>query len=310
MDIPEALVKIDGKPIEKLIEVVSKGIGTLYRPRQIRKEADAQAYAIKVVGHAQAEADAEKRLIEIETEDRICRRIAAKEIRRQENIDSIVELAANNLEGETVSDKPVDEDWAARFFEIAQDISREDMKMIWARILAKEVEEPSSFSLRTLEVLRNISSEEARIFEKVANYVFCQGECFVYNDSNELDKLGIHYVDLALLTECGLLQAGDFVSKHYKSQSDTTVSSGIIYGKYVMLMTLPMNSPTVDIPVILLTKAGQDLFELIEPKSDLEYMKVLAKAIKKKNAAATVQYSEWILKDNDVVKYKTPLIDL
>ena len=45
-----ALVKIniDGKPLEKLIEVVSNGIGTLYRPRKIRKEAEAQAYAIKV----------------------------------------------------------------------------------------------------------------------------------------------------------------------------------------------------------------------------------------------------------------------
>ena len=37
-----ALVKIniDGKPLEKLIEVVSNGIGTLYRPRKIRKEAE------------------------------------------------------------------------------------------------------------------------------------------------------------------------------------------------------------------------------------------------------------------------------
>lgn len=310
MDIPGALVKIDGKSIEKLIDVVSKGIGTLYRPRQIRKEADAQAYAIKVVGKAQAEADAEKRLIEIETEDRICRRIAAKEIRRQANIDSIVELAANNLEGETVSDKPVDEDWATRFFEIAQDISREDMKMIWARILAKEVEKPSTFSLRTLEVLRNISTEEAKTFEKVASLVLCQSELFIYNNPEELEKLGIRYVDLALLTECGLLQSGDLVTKNYRPQPDTKVSSGIIYGKFVILLTLPMSSPIVDIPVVLLTKAGQDLYELIEPESNMEYMKALANAIKKKNLGATVQYSEWIAKENGKVEFKTPMIDL
>ena len=47
-------VNIDGKPLEKLIEVVSNGIGTLYRPRKIRKEADAQAYAIKVLENAKA----------------------------------------------------------------------------------------------------------------------------------------------------------------------------------------------------------------------------------------------------------------
>ena len=33
------VVKIEGKPIEKLIEVISKGIGTIYKPRAIRREA-------------------------------------------------------------------------------------------------------------------------------------------------------------------------------------------------------------------------------------------------------------------------------
>ena len=112
------LVKIEGKALKKLIEVVSSGIGTLYRPRSIRRDADAQAYAIKVVGKAQAEADAEARLIEVETDDRICRRIAAKEVRRQDNIDTVIEIAAENLDGQEVSDNPVDIDWAARFFDI------------------------------------------------------------------------------------------------------------------------------------------------------------------------------------------------
>ena len=37
------LIKLEGKPFEKLIEVISKGIGTLYKPRAIRKEADSKA---------------------------------------------------------------------------------------------------------------------------------------------------------------------------------------------------------------------------------------------------------------------------
>ena len=50
----ESIVKIslDGKPLEKLIDVVSKGIGTLYRPRQIRKEADARAAALSRICRA------------------------------------------------------------------------------------------------------------------------------------------------------------------------------------------------------------------------------------------------------------------
>jgi uncharacterized membrane protein YqiK len=48
------IVKIEGKPIEKLIETISNGIGTLYRPRAIRKEAEAKAYETKAVGEAEA----------------------------------------------------------------------------------------------------------------------------------------------------------------------------------------------------------------------------------------------------------------
>ena len=40
-----ALIKIEGKPIEKLIEVVSNAIGSLYEPRQIIRKAKAEAKA-------------------------------------------------------------------------------------------------------------------------------------------------------------------------------------------------------------------------------------------------------------------------
>ena len=44
----DSLVKIDGKPIEKLIEVVSNAIGTLYEPRQLVRIARAEAEAERI----------------------------------------------------------------------------------------------------------------------------------------------------------------------------------------------------------------------------------------------------------------------
>ena len=41
------IVKIDGKPIEKLIEVVSNAIGTLYEPRQLVRIACTKAEEIE-----------------------------------------------------------------------------------------------------------------------------------------------------------------------------------------------------------------------------------------------------------------------
>lgn len=303
-------INIDGKPLEKLIEVVSNGIGTLYRPRKIRKEADAQAYAIKVLENAKAIAGSETKLIEAETVERIGQRLVAQEIRRQDNIDSVVEKAAEDLKGKQVSEEPVDEDWATRFFGIVQDVSQEEMKVLWSKILSREIERPSTFSIRTLETLRNLSAKEAELFEKVAPFVLFQNEYFIYNDPDVLNKLGIHYVDLAQLIEAGLLQPGDFITKTFTTQPDKDSKTAIFSGAHVILLTLPKGSNNVDLPILLLSQSGREIFNLIEPSENMEYIKELAIAVKKKNSVATLQYAGIVSREDGKVTYKTPSIDL
>lgn len=303
-------VNIDGKPLEKLIEVVSNGIGTLYRPRKIKKEADAQAYAIKVLENAKAIAGSESMLIEAETVERIGQRLVAQEIRRQNNIDSVVEKAAEELNGKQVSEDPVDEDWATRFFGIVQDVSQEEMKILWSKILSKEIERPSTFSMRTLETLRNLSAKEAELFEKVAPLVLCQKSYFIFNDSDVLEKLGVKYMDLAQLTECGILLSGTFVRKSYESDPNKDIVSAILYGERVVLMSLPQGTKGVNIPVVLLSKAGEELLSLLEPKENMEYIKELAQHVKKMNPAIKMNYAEIVSLDNGGVEYRTPTMEL
>lgn len=310
MDSGNALIKIEGKALEKFIEVVSKGIGTLYRPRQIRKEADAQAYAAKVIGRAKAEAEAESRIIEIETEERIRKRLAAKEMRRQENIDTVVEIAANDLDISSVSEKNVDEDWATRFFDIVQDVSKDEMRVLWGRILAREVEKPSSFSMRTLETLRNLSVFEAKTFERVAPFVMRNGDGFIFNDQSTLEMMGIHYNDLALLTECGIMQAGDFVTKSFSSNPEKDIVSAIVYGKYAVVLTIRKASPPLGFPVIILSQVGRELFGLLEPVVNMEYLISFADYVKKQSANVTLQYAELISKENGQIHYVPPLVSL
>ena len=40
------------EPLKRLIEVISSGIGNVYKPYLIRKTADAKAYEIKVIANA------------------------------------------------------------------------------------------------------------------------------------------------------------------------------------------------------------------------------------------------------------------
>lgn len=82
----------EGKPIEKLIEVISQGFGTLYKPRAIRKEADAEAYKLLVLEKAKAKVAQENRLIEFETMSEMEQKIVYREQRKQVNIEKIIEI--------------------------------------------------------------------------------------------------------------------------------------------------------------------------------------------------------------------------
>ena len=306
----DALINIDNRAIAKLIELVSSAIGTLYRPRQIRKEAEAKAYAIKTIEKAKTDAFLERRFAELNLEDRVVERIVAKEIRRQENIDSIVQMAAQNLlEEDSVSQKPVDVDWATRFFEYAQDITKEEMKVLWAKILAKEVKTPSSFSLRTLDVLRNITSEEAETFEKVGKFVMYESDCFIYNNSEVLERFDIKFSDIVFLRDCGILMSTDFIVKNYSSDSKENSSAYVYCGNYCIRMTIPKNHREISIPVHLLTRVGQELLTLIEIEGNLDYMRSWRDAIKKEGPNVTVEYAKWMIEGGKIV-YTVPFVEL
>ena len=223
------IVRFDGKPLEKLVEVVSNGIGTLYQPRAIRKKAEADAYAFKVMEAAKAEAEAHGDLVRASTLKTINERLVAKEIQRQNNIDDVVDLAAQQLNTiEEVSDEKVNKDWTTRFFDTVQDISDREMKLLWSKILAGEIQKPKSYSLRTLDLLKNMSTEEANLFIKVCNYAFVDlnVNTYVCKFDEILSKYEFKYVDFLQLVDAGLLQADTSLSVSYStgnSDSDTLI---------------------------------------------------------------------------------------
>ena len=154
------------------------------------------------------------------------KRLITKECKRQQNIEQVVTHAVKVISPETeVSSEKVDPDWITRFFDIVQDISNEQMQALWGRVLAGEVKQPKSFSLRTLEALRNITSEEAQLFENMAPYTLYSGSYFIYNNTSvKKNDFKISYEDVARLIEIGLVQPGSMVTQNYYN------NTGVILG--------------------------------------------------------------------------------
>lgn len=109
-----------------------------------------------------------------DVEDRTEERVRRREAKRQEARETITIEAAKFI-CESVSDEPVDEDWVAQFYASCEDISNEQMRLLWSRILAGEVTNPGSFSLRTLAFVKTLSKLDADLFTRFCSMIWMTG---------------------------------------------------------------------------------------------------------------------------------------
>lgn len=311
----DSLIKIEGKPIEKLIDVVSNAVGGLLKPWQTVRVAKAQAKSDSIIAIEQAKTNA---IIEGDTEkvqylEAINERLVNKEKRRQKNIENVVTVAGTILQTEEkVSEESVNQDWATRFFDIVQDISDDEMQFLWGQILAGEIKQPTSYSLRTLEILRNMTKEEAELFQKVAQFVLIQQDsyiAFLVDSNNNLKKYGIPYYYIAKLIEIGLIQSGDNVRNSYTTNNTLHINkSYFIYGKLVVIIDQMPDACFFSFPVRLLTTPGKELIKLINIEPNIEYIKKIATEIK--NDEVKVSYAKIInIEENGHINYND-LIEL
>lgn len=166
----------------------------------------------------------------------------------------------------------IDPDWWARFIDYAKDVSDEEMRLIWSRILSGELSKPNSISVMTLETLRNMSKRDAETFHKLANFTVIDdegGDPFIPNngvwsdDQFKSDKdYEINYDELLWMQELRLinLNAGltmIFDKDDNKSQIEQTLKCGNLIIKITSDLML-------QIPCYGYTRIGAQLHSLIE----------------------------------------------
>lgn len=208
--------------------------------------------------------------------------LIAREVKKQVNIESIIVKARDFIkEKESVSDEPVDQDWATRYFNIAQDISDEQMQNLWAKILSDEIEKPKSYSLRTLEVVKNLSRDEAELINRFCKLAFLGEEgVFLLGNVNMLDKLGIDGSDIIKLKELNIAEfSAPSIFKRY------VVSFKEYYnfrcGSKLLRVENMDKDKEVEIEIMPFTTIGSELYRLIEKEENIEHFKAITEFVKK-----------------------------
>lgn len=295
IDLPGVVEKM-AKPIEKLVDTVACGVGKIYEPTYIKRMAKARAEEIRITSNAIRDnedipmlyANGVVNIDATSTNDIVSRaamRLGAQEVRKQQNIEKVIHFAKDELEQEeSVSGEKVDPDWITRFMNSIEDISDEEMQKIWGKILAGEVKRPKSFSLRTLECIKNLSQQEAQLFHKVLPYLIHVGnDVFLPRDDELLESFGINFGEILKLEDCGLI-----VSSHSLILTFTLRSADdqlCISNDTDTVILFEAEGEANDVEVVFnqykLTMAGQELCNILNKSNSREYLIRYAESFKK-----------------------------
>ena len=228
-------------PGEKLLirlweTVTEKGIGSLLRPWQTRREERSRIASRRdeLLGLAQTERDGEDirsrrktltadgRLVGLpdqaspvvlqdgsgfqEASAIVTRNRIVREMREEVNVSKSLLSAEAALEDDpqTPPERKVDDDWLFRWRDAASMVSSEELQTLWGRALAGEIKSPGCCSLRTLEFLKNLSHKEAHQITRVAPFVLDR-EMIFRGAERLLDSEGITFSFLLELQDLGVV---------------------------------------------------------------------------------------------------------
>ena len=231
-------------------------------------------------------------------ENEIERRVESHFQKRVNNLAQIVARAERALLPGQVPDVEPDMAWTSSFSEAAQDISDEDMQELWARVLAGEVANPGSTSVRTLTILRNLDQPTAQSFRRLCslavsvslpNKMDLDHRVISLSGTagdNSLRTYGLPFGVLNVLNEYELVIA-DFNS-WFDYRASIAIPNVDILGLQVPLGfgyqrrkwgLIPEGerdlSKEFRVSGVALTKAGRELSRVVEPEQVPEYDEAL-----------------------------------
>jgi len=218
-------------------------------------------------------------------EDRSRKRERLLSLRKQQNMEHIIQKALAYCSESEITDK-ADQDWFNRFISLAEEVSNKTMQELWAKILAGEISQPGTFSLKALKIFRNMSINDAKLLGKACSLAvkdhgkrniriisgsYIQPGLFNFFDKNReqninLSHHGLSYADLLTLSENNLL----FIQETESSSLAKEEQLHFLYNGSPLDLTA--KSAHTIIRFYKFTPVGSELASLIADNADNNYL--------------------------------------
>ena len=242
------------------------------------------------------------------TTDQTAQRLEYQERKRQCNLVSVVSQAAEDLGGEEVPDQEPDHDWIARYFEYVKDVTEKDVQELWAKILAGTVRSPGSVSLRTLSMLRDMSSIEAKTFKEAMRYRI---EDFIYwefcvqsSDVLTYDDLNYRFFDMGLFYST----MGERPPRSLRLDQDGE-GAYVIADRAIFLRGQPNRKMDDDGNKAVLKPTALELARLSDGEVDWGYLRRIAKSLHDSPAKCTMQAARLVQASSDSFTYDSRTLE-
>ncbi len=189
----------------------------------------------------------------------------------------------------------IDNTWIMNFMDYIKNICDEELKIIWSKILAGELEKPGKYSLRTLEEVKKISKKDAELFSKLAGFIMkSESTYFILNDNEVLEEYGISYEDIILLDEIG------FIKDDAKTINYVSNQAKIIYND--LFVFIVGKNEKLSLNIYKLTEVGEEVFSLLQnTNSNINFLSRYAE----KHKDLKISYSEIIKIDGQQITYNS-----
>ena len=305
--------------------VTEKGIGGWLSPWQTRRKGQARIDVQRetLLMLAQTERDikdiqsgrktiaADRQLIELPEQTRplalredsafrdaaasVQRNQIAREVRAEVNVSKALLSAEAILEDDpqTPPEGKVDDDWLFRWRDAASTVSSEELQTLWGRALAGEIKSPGSYSLRTLEFLKNLSHEEALQIAKVSPFVI-NGDVISRGNKQLLDSEGITFSFLLHLQDLGVVSGVEAVGikRTWGSVAKEKFEQALVSYNRVLIVTHEGVNKKIELEVYKLTLLGRQILRLGSFQPHEIYLRNIGQAILKQGFK--VYIARWI----------------
>lgn len=210
--------------------------------------------------------------------DRVC---AVLEKKTDDNLHRIIEKTNQIIQEKKIELGSYTKiDWINVYLENAKTSSDEYMQDVWAKVLAQELSIPGTFSYKSLDILKNMTSEDFKLFETLC--LINVDSSLFWSDAKELyNEYGLTWVKILKLQELGLIHL-EKSERTYTIAQNSKLS--VSYGERYIIMFNNDSGNTIDykIAIYLFTYSAVELTKIVNAAVEENFIIKFTKLLKNK----------------------------